>query len=105
VAYISYTFRLVSDVVGGIYTFTTFILWLFGSMIFVCRPYSLPCDVSIYNGFRTYVAIPPLVLSVRRCSTTVNPSIMGAAAPSDIHVSCKHKISMFYYSRRSSNFI
>jgi hypothetical protein len=72
-------------------------------MILVCRPYSLPYDVSIYNGFRTYVAKPPLVLSARRCSTTVKPSIMGAAALSDIHVSYKHKISIFYYSRRRSN--
>jgi hypothetical protein len=74
-------------------------------MILVCSPYSLPFDVSICNGLRTYVAIPPLVPFSRRCSTTVYPSIMGAAAPFAIHVSCIHSISIFYYSRRSSNLI
>jgi hypothetical protein len=63
--------RLVKDVVGGIYTFTTFILMLFGRIIFVCRPYSFPAECSICSGFLTYVASPPLVLSDRRYSITV----------------------------------
>jgi hypothetical protein len=104
VAWVSSMFLLVSDVVGGIYTFTTFILRLFGRIIFVCRPYSFPLDDSICSGFRTYVASPPLVLSVRRFSITVNPSIIGGAAPSAIHVSCKHNISISCYSSRRSNF-
>jgi hypothetical protein len=53
VAWISSMFLLVSDVAGGIYTFTTFILMLFGRMILVCRPYSFPDDDSICSGLRT----------------------------------------------------
>ena len=74
-------------------------------MIFVCKLYSLPDNDSIYSGFRTYVAIPPRVPSGRRCSTNVNPSSMGAAVPSDIHVSCKHNTSMFSCSSSSSIFM
>ena len=59
------------DAVGGRYTFTTFILRLFGRMTFVCRQYSFPAECSICSGFRTYVASPPLVLSARRYSITV----------------------------------
>jgi hypothetical protein len=103
VARVSSMFLFVSDVAGGIYTFTTFILWLFGRMIFVCRPYSFPLDASICSGLRTYVASPPLVLSVRRCSITVKPSIIGAAAPSAIHVSYKHSISISCCSSRRSS--
>jgi len=83
--------------------FTILILWLFGSIILVCNPYLFPVVVSIFSGFRTYVASPPRVLSYRRCSTTVNPSIIGAAAPSAIHISCKHKTSMFSCSSKRSN--
>jgi hypothetical protein len=103
VAWVSTMFRLASDVAGGIYTFTTFILRLFGRMIFVCRPYSFPEDDSICSGLRTYVASPPLVLSVRRYSITEKPSIFGAAAPSAIHVSYKHNISISCCSSRRSN--
>ena len=53
VAWVSNMFLLFSDVFGGIYTFTIFILWLFGSIIFVCKPYLFPDDVSIYSGFCT----------------------------------------------------
>jgi hypothetical protein len=63
--------RLVSDVAGGMYTLITLIRSLFGSIILVCKLYSLPDDVSILRGLRTYVASPPRVLSRRRCSTIV----------------------------------
>jgi hypothetical protein len=102
VAWSSVILRFVRDVVGGIYTFTIFILELLGRMILVCRLYSLPDEDSIYSGFRTYVAIPPRVPSGLRCSTNVNPSSMGAAVPADIHVSCKHNMSKFSCSSRSS---
>jgi hypothetical protein len=69
----------------------------------VCSPYSFPDVVSIYNGFLTYVASPPRVLSVRRFSATVNPSIMGVAAPSAIQVSCKHRMSTCSCSNRSNS--
>jgi hypothetical protein len=85
--------------------FTILIRSLFGSMILVCKLYSLPDDVSIFNGLRTYVAKPPRVLSGRRCSTTVNPSIIGGAAPSDIQVSYKHNISTCSCSRRRRSLI
>ena len=94
-----------SDVVGGMYTFTILIRSLFGSMILVCKLYSLPDDVSICSGLRTYVARPPRVLFGRRCSTTTYPVTIGAAAPSDIHVSYKHRISTFSCSRRRSSFM
>jgi len=71
VASISNICRLDRDVVGGIYTFIILIRWLFGNMILVCKPYSFPDEVSICNGFRTYMAIPPLVLFSRRCSISV----------------------------------
>jgi hypothetical protein len=105
VAWVSCMFRFESDVAGGMYTLTMFILWLFGRMTLVCRPYSLPVDISSYSGFRMYVARPPLVFSGRRCSTNVNPSIAGAAAPSAIHVSYRHKMSTFSCSRSRSSLI
>jgi hypothetical protein len=71
VACASNILRLVSDVAGGIYTLITLIRSLFGSIILVCKLYSLPDDVSILSGLRTYVASPPRVLSRRRCSTIV----------------------------------
>jgi hypothetical protein len=73
-------------------------------MILVCKLYSLPLDDSIYSGFLTYVAIPPLLLSSLRYSTRVKPSITGGAAPVDIHVSCKHRTSKSCYSRRRRSF-
>jgi hypothetical protein len=42
VASVSCMCLLRRDVVGGMYTFTMFILRLFGSIILVCRPYSFP---------------------------------------------------------------
>ncbi len=69
VAWVSSMFRLVRDVVGGMYMFTILMRWLFGRMILVCRLYSLPEDVSNFNGLRMYVASPPRVPLGRRCST------------------------------------
>jgi hypothetical protein len=103
VACVSVMLRLLSDVDGGMYTFTMFMRLLLGKIIFVCRPYSLPFDYSIYSGVRIYVASPPLVLFGRRCSISLNPSNMGAAVSSEIHVSCRHKISKFSCSRMSSS--
>ncbi len=45
-------FRFASAGVGGMYTLTMLILWLFGRIILVCSPYSFPVDISSYNGFR-----------------------------------------------------
>ena len=53
VAWVSGMFLLVSDVAGGMYTFTTLILLLFGRMILVCRLYSFPLDDSICSSLRT----------------------------------------------------
>ena len=61
-AWVSGMFRFASDVAGGIYTLTMLTLWLLGRIILVCRPYSFPDDISSCNGFRMYVAKPPLVL-------------------------------------------
>ena len=104
VAWVSSMFLFVSDVAGGIYTFTMFILWLFGRMIFVCRPYSFPLDASICSGLRIYVASPPLVLSVWRCSIIVKPSIIGGVASLDIHVSCRQRMSGSCCSRIKRSF-
>jgi hypothetical protein len=100
VASVSCILLLCRDVVGGMYTLTIFILKLFGSIILVCRPYSLPVVDSIYSGFRTNVARPPRVLFGRRYSTSVNPSTIGGAVPSAIHVSCRQRISTGCYSSR-----
>ena len=62
VAQVSGMFRFASDVAGGMYTLTMLTLWLLGRIILVCRPYSFPDDISSCNGFRMYVAKPPLVL-------------------------------------------
>jgi hypothetical protein len=67
--------------------FTILTRVLFGSNILINIPYSLLCDVSIYSGFRTYIARPPRVLPARRDSTSMKPSRFGGAAPSAIHVS------------------
>ena len=83
---------------------TIFSLVLFGSITLVCIPYSLLFDDSIFMGFLIYVASPPLVLSVLRLSTTEYPSSVGAKAPSAIHVSCTHSMSMSSYSSTRSNF-
>jgi hypothetical protein len=58
VAWVSSMFRLVRDVVGGMYMFPP-----------LMRLYSLPEDVSNFNGLRMYVASPPRVPLGRRCST------------------------------------
>ena len=92
--------RFSNEVVGGMYMFIIFIRWLFGSIILVCKAYSLPLDDSIYSGFLTYVAIHPRVLSGRRCSIIVKPSSIGGAAPSASHVSYKHMTSRSCYSNR-----
>ena len=60
---------------------------LFGNNNLTNIPYSLLCDVSIYSGFRTYIARPPRVLPERRDSTSMKPSRFGGAAPSAIRVS------------------
>jgi hypothetical protein len=104
VACVSSMLRLVSDVEGGMYIFTILIRWLFGRIILVCRLYSFPCDVSSFSGLRIYVASPPRVLFGRRCSTRWKPSRIGAAAPSAIHVSWRHKMSRLSCSRRRSSF-
>jgi hypothetical protein len=87
VASYSLTLRFFSDVYGGRYMFTILIRVLFGNIIFINMPYSLLCYVSICNGLRTYIAIPPRVLPVRLDSTNVKPSRVGGDAPSAIHVS------------------
>jgi hypothetical protein len=103
VASVSSMCRLVSEVLGGIYVFTILIRRLFGNIIFVCKPYSLPYLDSICSGFRMNVARPPRVLFGRRCSTTVKPSNIGAAAPSAIQVSYRHRMSTCSYSSRRSS--
>ena len=83
---------------------TIFSLVLFGSITLVCIPYSLLFDDSILMGFLIYVASPPLVLSVLRLSTSEYPSSVGARAPSAIHVSCTHSMSMSSCSSTNNNF-
>ena len=83
---------------------TIFSLVLFGSITLVCIPYSLLFDDSIFMGFLIYVASPPLVLSALRFSTTVYPSCVGASAPSPIHVSYTHNMSISSCSNSSSSF-
>jgi hypothetical protein len=84
--------------------FTMFILVLFGSVIFVCIPYSFALEDSIFMGFLMYVANPPRVLPALRFSTTVYPSSVGANASSAIHVSCTHNMSMSSCSSINNNF-
>ena len=79
--------RRVSDDVGGRYTFTMFILWLFGSMSLASYPYSFPTDASSWKDRLKNVAIPPLVPVGLRCSTTLYPGSSGIWAPSAIQVS------------------
>jgi hypothetical protein len=104
VADISVICRLVRDVVGGIYTFTMFILVLLGNINFVCIPYSFDVEASNFMGFFMYVASPPRVPPSRCDSTTVNPSSVGASAPTDIHVSYTHNMSISSYSSISNSF-
>ena len=99
-----FMFRLSNDVYGGIYTFIMLIRVLLGNNNFVSILYSLLWVVSIYSGFRTYVARPPRVLPALLDSTNRNPSRFGGAAPSAIHVSCKHSTSISSYSNISSSF-
>ena len=103
VAVASYIFLFNNEVYGGIYIFIILMRVLFGNNNFVCILYSLLFYVSIYSGFRTYVARPPRVLPARLDSTNMKPSRIGGAAPSAIHVSCKHSTSMSSYSSISSN--
>jgi hypothetical protein len=77
---------------------------LFGNNNFINIPYSLLCVVNICNGLRTYIANPPRVLPARRDSTSRNPARFGGAAPSAIHVSCRHSTSISSYSSIRSNF-
>jgi hypothetical protein len=80
------------------------ILVLLGNNNLVNMPYSLWCVVSIYSGLRIYIANPPRVLPLLLDSINVKPSRFGGAAPSAIHVSCRHSISIFSYSSSSINF-
>ena len=104
VAVASYIFLFNNEVYGGIYIFIILIGVLFANNNLVCIPYSLVFDLSIYSGFRTYVGRPPRVLPARLDSTKRKPSRVGGAAPSAIHVSCKHSTSISSYSKISSNF-
>ena len=105
VAVASYIFLFNNEVYGGIYILIILMRVLFGSSNLVCILYSLILDVSIFSGFRTYVARPPRVLPVRWDSTNVNPSSVGGAAPSAIHVSCRQNTSMSSCSSMSRSFI
>jgi hypothetical protein len=105
VAVASYIFLFSNDVYGGIYIFIILIRVLLGNNNLVSILYSLICDVSIYSGFRTYVARPPRVLPARRDSTNRKPSRVGGAAPSAIHVSYKHSTSISSCSSISSSFM
>jgi hypothetical protein len=96
VACVSYMFLLISDGAGGKYTFTIFILWLFGNVILVCKAYSFPVTYSTYSYFFMYVAIPPLVPFFRRCSYKLYPSRAGIIVCSVNHVSYKHMMSRSY---------
>jgi hypothetical protein len=58
-------FRLFNDYYGGRYMLITLIRELLGNIILVNIPYSLYVFVSMYSGFRTYVARPPLALPGR----------------------------------------
>ena len=87
VAVFSGIFLFFNDDYGGIYMFIVLIRVLLGSNNLTIIPYSLLCDVSIYSGFRTYIAKPPRVLPARRDSINMKPSRVGGAAPSAIHVS------------------
>jgi uncharacterized membrane protein len=87
VAVFSYIFLFFKEDYGGIYTFTILIRVLFGNNNLTNIPYSLLWDVSIYSGLRTYIAKPPRVHPARLASTNMNPSRVGGAAPSAIHVS------------------
>jgi hypothetical protein len=104
VAVASYIFLFNNEVYGGIYILIILMRVLFGSSNLVCILYSLILDVSIFSGFRTYVARPPRVLPARLDSTNRKPSRVGGAAPSAIHVSCKHSTSMSSCSKISSIF-
>jgi hypothetical protein len=93
VAWVSVMSRRVNDDVGGRYTFTMLMRWLFGRISLVRRQYSLPNVDSTFNDFLMYVAMPPLVPCGRRCSTNVYPFISGGSACSATHVSYTHRTS------------
>jgi hypothetical protein len=96
--------RFCNDWYGGKYIFIILIRVLLGSNSLVNMPYSLFCVVSIFSGFRIKVATPPRVLFARLDSITVKPSRVRGAAPSAIHVSCRHTMSKSSYSNISNNF-
>ena len=77
---------------------------LLGNNNFVNMPYSLHWVLSIFSGFRMYIASPPRVQPLRLDSINVNPFNVGGAAPSAIHVSYRQNISISSYSRISNNF-
>jgi hypothetical protein len=104
VACISVILRNFKDDYGGIYIFIILIRILFGNNNLISMPYSLLCVVSIYRGLRTYIANPPLEHSTRLDSISENPSKVGGAAPSAIHVSWRHSTSMSSYSNIRCNF-
>ena len=85
--------RLAKDEVGGRYTLTILMHWLFGSIIFVRRQYSLPNVFSIFSDFLMYVARPPLVPCGWRCSNKVYPFISGGSACSATQVSYRQRMS------------
>ena len=78
---------------------------LLGKSNLIRIPYSLLCVVSTCDGFRIYVASPPLVLPDRLDSINLNPSKSGGADPSAIHVSYRHNISISSCSNINTNFI
>ena len=104
VAVYSVILRRFRDDYGGIYIFIMLIRVLLGNNNFSSIPYSLLRVVSIYNGLRTYIARPPRVLPTRRDSNSVNPSSVGGAAPSAIHVSYKQNTSISSCSSMSRSF-
>jgi hypothetical protein len=104
VATLSVILRFVSDVVGGIYILIMLIRVLSGNISLVCIPYSLDYEASIFIGFHMYVASPPRVHPSRRYSIISKPSSVGASAPSAIHVSCTHSMSISSYSSINNSF-
>ena len=77
---------------------------LLGSSILVNMPYSLYYVCCNLSGLRMYVANSPRVYPWRLDSTKVNPAIVGGAAPSAIHVSCRQNTSISSYSKSNNNF-
>jgi hypothetical protein len=104
VAWSSVMSLLFRDDVGGKYTFTMLILWLFGSIILACIPYSFPFVYSIVYCFLIYIAIPPRLPFLLRSSIMLYPCIVGGIAPGAIHVSCTHSTSTSSYAKSMYNF-